>query len=167
MKTFTFFIFAFIAFGTSIEAFAGEPPQGTLCAGEGGYCSFRGTKLVSYGVNGKIVQGLFKGGVSCSNDVFGDPAPYAFKYCSISLIIPTNDFQTCANEGQTCEFFGNGEVRYGVPGHYVTRIVYGWWTGSTPCDNYTFGDPAPGVPKTCEVRLIQPIETYDGGGGGY
>lgn len=54
----------------------------------------------------------------------------------------------CANEGGTCSFPGTKLVRYGANGIYST--VTGPFTNSVACTNAVFGDPTPGVVKTCE-----------------
>ena len=51
----------------------------------------------------------------------------------------------CAGENQQCNFSGNQQVRYGVPGHYT----YSSFSGSVYCSNSTFGDPAYGIYKQC------------------
>jgi hypothetical protein len=51
----------------------------------------------------------------------------------------------CATEGSVCSFSGTSEVRYGTSSAYVTKTA----TGSVACNNATFGDPAPGVVKSC------------------
>ena len=59
----------------------------------------------------------------------------------------TSDWTFCASEGGSCSFSGTSEVRYGASGAYVYKTL----TGSTPCSNAVFGDPAPGVAKSCAV----------------
>jgi hypothetical protein len=53
----------------------------------------------------------------------------------------------CAEQGGVCEVRGNALVRYGVPGNWATGSV----RGDVMCSNETFGDPAPGSPKRCEL----------------
>jgi len=53
----------------------------------------------------------------------------------------------CANEGGTCTFSGTREVRYGAGNTFVSKTA----TGSVACTNAVFGDPTPGVAKTCSV----------------
>lgn len=57
-------------------------------------------------------------------------------------------WQPCAAEGQFCRFQGAATVRYGARGSWET--VEGF--NGIACNNDVFGDPAPGVPKTCQVR---------------
>lgn len=59
----------------------------TFCANEGSRCSFTGTRRVRYGANSRWVTRditASNGGVSCSNRVFGDPAPGVWKRCEIA-----------------------------------------------------------------------------------
>jgi len=58
---------------------------------------------------------------------------------------PAVTWTSCAAEDGTCAFSGTREVRYGAGNSYVSKIV----TGSTPCTNAVFGDPAPNVLKSC------------------
>lgn len=54
----------------------------------------------------------------------------------------------CANESSFCPFSGTREVRYGANGVYVYKTL----TDGTDCANYVFGDPVPGVLKSCWYR---------------
>jgi hypothetical protein len=56
------------------------------CAGENGTCSFSGTRDVRYGAGNNFATGTFTGTAQCSNQVFGDPAPYVIKSCSYSSV---------------------------------------------------------------------------------
>lgn len=53
------------------------------CAEEGEFCDFYGRKVVRYGARGRFTQDVFRNGVQCDNDSFGDPAPDAGKRCYI------------------------------------------------------------------------------------
>ncbi|RWE39804.1 MAG: hypothetical protein EOS78_10195 [Mesorhizobium sp.] len=53
------------------------------CAEEGEFCDFYGRKVVRYGARGRFTQDVFRDGVECDNDSFGDPAPDAGKRCYI------------------------------------------------------------------------------------
>jgi len=66
----------------------------------------------------------------------------------------SSGWRACANEGQVCQLDGRGVVRYGADGLWSSRVM----NGPVNCGNDVFGDPAPQVPKRCEVR--------DGGSGG-
>lgn len=56
-------------------------------------------------------------------------------------------WQFCAREGGFCDFRGPRRVRYGAAGRFAERVS----RDGVPCNNRAFGDPAPGVPKTCQV----------------
>ncbi len=56
----------------------------------------------------------------------------------------------CSDEGQYCSFSGTKEVRYGADGVYAYKTL----TDGTGCDNGVFGDPVPGVPKSCYISNI-------------
>lgn len=54
----------------------------------------------------------------------------------------------CANENAICSFTGTREVIFGADGIWRSGV----FTGSARCNTVTFGDPVPGVTKTCAVR---------------
>ena len=53
------------------------------CANENGFCAFNGWQEVRYGTNGRWTLLTRLNGASCSNDIFGDPAPGRAKACYI------------------------------------------------------------------------------------
>ncbi|MCD9022439.1 carbohydrate binding domain-containing protein [Cohnella silvisoli] len=69
----------------------------------------------------------------------------------------TQNWQKCANEGAQCGFSGTKTVRYGANGLYTS----GSFTNTVTCNNATFGDPAPGVVKTCSVDTISGTPTQN------
>ncbi len=56
----------------------------------------------------------------------------------------------CGTEGQTCSFWGTRTVYYGAGSTWVSRIA----RGSVGCNNSVFGDPVPGVVKSCAVQYM-------------
>lgn len=58
-------------------------------------------------------------------------------------------WRNCADEGQTCRVNGRAMVRYGADGRWTNRTVF----NNVECNNDAFGDPAPGEPKRCQVRV--------------
>jgi Flp pilus assembly pilin Flp len=60
--------------------------------------------------------------------------------------IPPAAWHACASEGGFCSFTGPAMVRYGANGIYATLTV----SNGIGCDNETFGDPVPGVVKSCQ-----------------
>ncbi|MDX8441988.1 hypothetical protein [Mesorhizobium australafricanum] len=68
------------------DEYGSRPDRGewVACAREGEFCDFRGRAVVRYGARGRYAQDVFRNGVDCSNDTFGDdPAPGAHKNCYI------------------------------------------------------------------------------------
>jgi hypothetical protein len=130
----------------------------TTCASEGGICSFSGTRHVGYGANDKFVTKTISSSTPCTNAVFGDPISGVGKTCSYAAAATvttppatsTPTWTTCAGEGGTCSFTGTRDVRYGTTDKFVTKTV----TGSTPCTNAVFGDPAIGSGKSCSYSSV-------------
>jgi hypothetical protein len=138
----------------------------TACATEGGTCNVSGTAEVRYGTATQYVTKTVTGPVTCSNTVFGDPAPNYGKSCSIATVpaasamptpapatpVPTPPvasatWTSCATEGGTCNVSGTATVRYGTATAFVTKVV----TGPVACSNTVFGDPAPTYGKSCSI----------------
>jgi hypothetical protein len=71
-----------------------------------------------------------------------------FPWNAIAQIASVASWKPCASEGGTCTFSGLRDVRYGADGTYALRSV----ENGTPCTSAVFGNPAPGVQKTCDVR---------------
>lgn len=71
---------------------------------------------------------------------------------------PTGEpsWTSCADENDACVFPGSGYVRYGANGTY--QIQY-FIQPSVPCNNATFGDPAPFEPKHCDYNVTDVIPT--------
>ncbi|HEV7255422.1 MAG TPA: hypothetical protein VGN97_20270 [Mesorhizobium sp.] len=55
-------------------------------------------------------------------------------------------WERVCGEGEACPVLGSRAIRYGADGQYH----YGVATRVVTCSNEVFGDPAPGVPKTCD-----------------
>jgi hypothetical protein len=127
---------------------APSPPTSTAgwtrCAGENERCAFSGTRLVRYGAGSGWVQRTLTDGVSCSNEVFGDPAYGTVKSCEIA---PLPSWTRCAGENERCAFSGTAHVRYGAGGTWVEKT----FSEGVVCSNDVFGDPVYGVAKSCEM----------------
>jgi serine protease len=63
------------------------PITWTACSGEGGTCSFSGTRQVRYGANGSYAFRTASGAIACSNNVFGDPIYGTVKVCEYSSAV--------------------------------------------------------------------------------
>jgi len=70
----------------SVSSASAAPETWTSCAGEGDTCTFSGTRDVRYGAGTSFVTRTLTGSASCSNAVFGDPAPNVVKACSYSSV---------------------------------------------------------------------------------
>jgi hypothetical protein len=116
----------------------------TNCASEGGTCTFSGTQVVRYGADGKYAYQTATGSIGCNNGVFGDPIVGTVKACSTAPV-PPSGWTKCADENGTCTVSGTVTVAYGANGSFVYQTV----TGSTGCNNGTFGDPIVGTVKAC------------------
>lgn len=144
---------------TSVRA----QPDWTACAGEGDVCRFAGEAMVRYGTDGRYAFRLARQQVACTNEEFGDPAPDQRKSCQYSATwrqdsryhgwrdhgrVAHGGWRFCASEGGDCWVDGQARVRFGANGQYEVRRVQ----GRVDCTTRRFGDPAPGVPKVCEVE---------------
>ncbi|MGH1554166.1 hypothetical protein ACRAWF_26130 [Streptomyces sp. L7] len=118
----------------------------TRCAGEGGTCSFSGTRSVAYGA-GTYTYKTVTSSTACSNDSFGgDPAANLVKSCYVADAGGPPGYTACAAEGGTCSVPGyNRDVAYGANGNFVHQVT----NGSVDCSNAHFGDPIDGVAKSC------------------
>ncbi|HEX8611223.1 MAG TPA: M66 family metalloprotease [Telluria sp.] len=65
----------------------------------------------------------------------------------VAAAASTTQWTFCADENSRCVFTGYQTVRYGAGERFVSKTL-GW---NASCDNATFGDPAPGAAKHCEI----------------
>ncbi len=72
-------------------------PSWTFCSNENGTCSFTGTKLVRYGLDGLFYYRTLSGGTACTNAVFGDPNEGTVKSCHTMNL--SDSFTFRANDG--------------------------------------------------------------------
>ena len=130
------------------------------CASEGGYCSFSGQRDIRYGAGDRWSNKSARSGISCNNDVFGDPAPGAGKACYYQDASQSDKgwrpqsghddsrqdrWVQCAKEGGYCSFNGQRDIRYGAGDRWNNRSAM----NGISCNNDVFGDPAPGAGKAC------------------
>ncbi|MEU9881840.1 MGH1-like glycoside hydrolase domain-containing protein [Streptomyces phaeochromogenes] len=129
-----------------------EPGTGALragftrCAGEGGTCSFSGTRSVAYGA-GTYRYKTVTDSTACTNTAFGgDPASDLVKSCYVADAGGPPGYTVCAAEGSNCSVPGyNRDVAYGANGNFAHQVT----NGSVACTNAHFGDPIDGVAKSC------------------
>ncbi|MCX7357649.1 MAG: hypothetical protein NT015_05850 [Alphaproteobacteria bacterium] len=117
------------------------------CADEDGRCSFMETRIVFYGAGDRYTTRALTNGTACTNAVFGDPAPGVRKACYTEAGSPVRGGAVCANEGGRCAFNGSRYVYYGAGDRFAVRLL----TNGADCTNAVFGDPTPGVRKSCYV----------------
>ena len=135
------------------------------CAGEKQTCTFLGAKIIRYGANGIYLYKTLTGSAYCANSTFGDPLPNVEKSCSyggsipVGYVAPTPEgtadasgWTTCASEKRSCPFTGSKSVRYGANSKYFYKTI----ENGVICSNDTFGDPIPGVVKTCSYGGVIP-----------
>ncbi|MGI5458532.1 MGH1-like glycoside hydrolase domain-containing protein [Streptomyces sp. CA-249302] len=120
----------------------------TRCAGEGGTCSFSGTRSVAYGA-GTYTYKTVTGSTPCTSVSFGgDPAVNVLKSCYVADAGGPPGYTVCAAENGTCSVPGyNRDVAYGANGNFAHQVT----NGSVACTNAHFGDPIDGVAKSCYV----------------
>jgi len=82
-------------------------------------------------------------------DAAGNSSNRTTTTVSTSACSAGTEWAFCSNEGARCAFTGTKEVRYGATGTWTTPRAF---TGGVDCNNQVFGDPAPGVTKSCEAR---------------
>lgn len=132
-----------------------------FCANEGDECRVQGNATVRYGSPGQWETRRIANRVPCSNAYFGDPAPGREKRCEVLGNDSGGDWSgwgnsegsnrgwiDCADEGGVCTFSGRAQVRFGDGRNFKTRTA----RDSIRCDVQTFGDPAYGKLKRCQVQ---------------
>ncbi|WP_421913419.1 hypothetical protein [Mesorhizobium sp.] len=71
-------------YGGNNNGSGGDRGGWAACANENDYCDFDGRRMVRYGARGQYTVGVFRNGVQCNNDTFGDdPAPGLHKRCFV------------------------------------------------------------------------------------
>ncbi|MFJ2202570.1 MGH1-like glycoside hydrolase domain-containing protein [Streptomyces violaceusniger] len=129
-----------------------EPGTGALragftrCAGEGGTCTFSGTRAVAYGA-GTYTYKTATDSTACTSASFGgDPASNLVKSCYVADAGGPPGYTVCAAEDGACSVPGyNRDVAYGGNGNFAHQVT----NGSVACTNAHFGDPIDGVAKSC------------------
>ncbi|MCF8475478.1 MAG: hypothetical protein K9G60_00475 [Pseudolabrys sp.] len=120
-----------------------------LCANEGQTCVAPNAQTtITFGKNGAVKTTVGVTQIDCSNGSFGgDPLKGENKACTYSVNPDSKTWTQCAEEGKDCTFTGAKLVRYGA----APLWVYGSYVNGVSCKNGTFGDPARGTDKTCQV----------------
>jgi hypothetical protein len=132
-------------------------PPGTwpICSNENATCAVTQKELVTFGSNGHYSYfELNPESLGCNAHALGDPNNGTYKSC-YRQDLPTspNEWTQCVAENQLCRFDGSVmTVAFGANGNYH----FGTFTSDANCNNGTFGDPAPGVVKSCFVIAPPP-----------
>ncbi|MGH6657993.1 MAG: family 43 glycosylhydrolase [Actinocrinis sp.] len=143
-----------LKFSTSVTpgavpaASATRLPAGfTWCATESGTCSTPGSAatVVAFGA-GSYLYKTVTGGTACTASAFGgDPVEGVLKSCYIAPSGGPSGYTRCAAEDATCSFSGTEMVAYGGDGGFNYQLT----NSSIACSNSNFGDPMPGLAKSC------------------
>jgi hypothetical protein len=135
-----------IAFGADNSALTSLTDY-KFCSDERAACSFKGTRVVRYGANGRYTYKVVTDGVDCNNSTFGDPLHGTVKACYYSRKVDSSSvkYTHCANEREKCDFSGKRVIRYGAKGTYTYKVA----TDGVSCANNIFGDPLRGTAKEC------------------
>ncbi len=143
-----------LKFSTSVTAgpvsggSTAELPAGfTWCATENGTCSISGTAVVAFGA-GSYLYKTVTGSTACTTSAFGgDAAQGVLKACYVAPSGGPSGYTSCATENGTCAVSGTQMVAYGINGGFNYQLA----SSSVACSNSTFGDPMPGLVKSCFV----------------
>ena len=112
------------------------------CGGGGGGTDAGAPSTTNQGAAASAAQG--NGTASSESSI---ATPTTGTPAETPTVAPESAWSQCAAEYGTCSFTGTKEVRYGAGDKWTTRTA----AGTIECNNAVFGDPAVGVPKTCEV----------------
>lgn len=108
--------------------------------GRGSWCAVLGAMMFSACGGSDAERTSTEASQSSSPSVESEPADRA-------ATADGPGWYACTTEGKTCSFVGTRMVRYGADGQYAYKSA----TKSIPCNSDVFGDPAPGVAKTCSI----------------
>ncbi len=142
-----------------------EPSIPIKCANEGDFCTFYGTKSVSYKeLNGNKKTSFYKtNGVLCNKENFGniDPSSGIAKGCFINMTkaeveaYNANDTRVlCSNQGGNCTFDGFKNVTYKVVGSTDDTLSKTMtFNNMVTCNDNIFGDISQYNSKQCYLNL--------------
>lgn len=144
----------------------------TLCAADGGTCTFTGDRNVAYGGVGSDGNAHFTtltltNSTACNDTTFTNPNPGYVKNCYVSPPISYQTAVYCGDQDQYCNFQGGVSFpSIAANGKYYTK--YFAVNNGFQCNASTFGwfsDPIPGYNKACFAVL--PKVAVSGGPQGY
>ncbi|WP_446743383.1 RICIN domain-containing protein [Silvibacterium acidisoli] len=114
----------------------GAAPEGyTLCAPENSTCSFTGTSIVAFGVNGRFIYQTFTNGVACTDTAFGnDPDVGVVKACYLPLI---SDGQSYVFQNESSQMYLDNDCD-GCSGSATDNVaVIQWASDGSTAQNWT------------------------------
>ena len=117
---------------------------------------------VAYGANGKFNRKFgVTGHIECNNSTFGDPYVGVHKSCYILDLDGPAGYTYAGVENAHISFAGLADVAYGDNGKFNRKTGV---SGGIDCTNAVFGNPDPGVTKSCYIlSLVGPAGfTYAG-----
>lgn len=133
--------------------------QWSKCASENQPCYIPYGTIVAYGANGVWARKTYRhaGNVDCSNRNFGDPLVGVGKSCFFRVKAGTPppsqpiQWSRCAMENEPCFIPYGTTVAYGANGVWTRKRFNN--PGRVDCSNRMFGDPLPGVVKSCSFQV--------------
>ncbi len=129
--------------------------SGTSPAGWTGSSLTSGSKVVTPGQTGANTYTIL-----CQSAV-GGANPTASATINVNAPVACNvgpaGYTKCADEGGLCAFSGTADVAYGCNSTFNNKTSQ---TNSVQCDNATFGDPTPGVLKSCFYKTVVSAFNY-------
>jgi hypothetical protein len=122
----------------------------TFCAWENERCNFTGSKEVRYGINDVYVSQIFTDGISCDNNVFGDPV-YGFrKQCEYRDAGNPGTLPTPAISPNGGSY--SGSVSVTMQSSASGASIYFTTNGSTPTQTSTLYTGATTLTNSATVR---------------
>ncbi|QQS34144.1 MAG: hypothetical protein IPM50_06110 [Acidobacteriota bacterium] len=70
---------------------------------------------------------------------------------------PDSSYRLCAKEGEPCKYIGQVSIAYGVGEQFSVKEFTVKKEETRICNEASFGDPAPRLPKRCYVKQIKPV----------
>lgn len=109
---------------------------------------------IAYGANGRFNRKYgVTGHIDCNNSTFGDPYRTVHKSCYYLDLDGPTGYGYVGVEGAHIPLTGLVDVAYGDNGKFFRKTAV---SGSIDCTNDVFGNPDPGVTKSCYILTLTP-----------
>jgi hypothetical protein len=123
----------------------------------GQHTSFKLTAstIISYGANNVFNQKTLQAGTyTCGDALFGDPIPFVLKSCfrPTTVAAPTQPTYLVGQSG-SFKLTTATVISYGANGVFTQKTLQ---PGTYACTDQMFGDPLPGVVKSCYTSAATP-----------